>query len=182
MSVYCDDDDKSSTFSLPFYLMLLMSKVRDKVFFRSDFATPVIVNMLYDLVTEAIMQFGLFLSYHYADNFATYGQLLPDNALKAMAHFKVCPEIAYKVFRPSVKPLYKMEEREWADLVLLIRNSFEDFAVERSPEPRAEESDCGAIAAYIAADRNKIWEYISPEVYTAFWVLEPEYIFVPVEA
>ena len=181
MSVYCDDD-KTYEFSLPFYLMVLMSKMRDKTMFKSDFTKPVVVNMLYDTMTESIMQFGLFLRYHYSDNHSVYNQLLPENSLSVMAHLKVSPEVAFKIFRPSVKYLHKMEAREWEELVQLARRSFDDFAVEKRYGGGRALSDTDVISGFIVDVREKAWESMSAELYTTFWMLEPDNVHVPVDA
>ena len=179
VTVY-SDDDKEYVLSLPFYLIILMSKMKDRIQFKSDFTEPRLIDMLYETLCISMTQFGLFLSYH-SDSGGHYGQLLPENPWQIMSNFKVGPEIAYRILRPRYKSLYKFETREWTDLVAFFKKTFDEFPFDniylnpREPEPEDKVYD------YLKNERSKIWQFLSPDLYTLFWLLEPENLTVPIE-
>jgi hypothetical protein len=175
----CRDDDKDVTLSLPALLTILMSKMKDKILFKSDFNKPELINKLYDIINESLIQFSLFLSYH-SDSSAHYGQLLPENAWSLLQELKVSQEMAYKLIRASVKPLYKMDEKEWQDTVTRMKLSFDCLPHANMLVGGGPDED--KLSKYLAVDRSKFWLSVSPELFTLFWILETENIYVPTEA
>lgn len=178
MKVY-RDDDKEVVLSLPALLTIVMSKMKDKILFKSDFNKPELINKLYDTINESLIQLSLFLSYH-SDSSSHYGQLLPENPWNLLLELKVSPEMAYKLIRASVKPLYKMDEKEWQDTVTRMKTTFDSLPQANMLVYNGQEED--KLTKYIGAERSKFWLSVSPELFSLFWILETESVYVPTEA
>jgi THO complex subunit 2 len=176
--VFCDNDVEY-TLSLPVYLIILMSRMRDKLVYKSDLSKPTLINMLFDMINESLVQFGLFLS-SYPEFFTNRCQLLPDNPWEVMTNLKVSPEIAYQILRYSFKPIYKLEETEWSEVVQKFKSSFDDFPYKTQYIAAAVEND--KISSYAEGERAKMWQMMSPELFTLFWYLDSEHLFVPQDA
>lgn len=173
------DDDKEVLLSVPAFLIVLLSKMRDKILFKSDFSKPELINTLYDMINDSLIQLSLFLSYH-SDSSSHYGQLLPDNPWNLLLELKVSPEIGYKLIRPSIKSVYKMDEKEWQDTITSMKLTFDSL-------PQAKffvggDEDDNKLMKHIYADRAKFWLSVSPELYSLFWILETENVYVPSSA
>jgi hypothetical protein len=178
MKVY-RDDDKEVVLSLPALLTILMSKMKDKILFKSDFSKPELINKLYDIINESLIQLSLFLSYH-SDSSTHYGQLLPENPWNLLLELKVSPEMSYKLIRASIKPLYKMDEKEWQETVTRMKATFDNWPQANMLVNEGSEED--KLVKFINNDRSKFWIQVSPELYALFWILETEGICVPTEA
>lgn len=178
MKVY-RDDDKEVVLSVPTLLTILLSKMRDKILFKSDFSKPELINTLYDMINDSLIQLSLFLSYH-SDSSTHYAQLLPENPWDLLLELKVSPEIGYKLIRSSIKPVYRMDEKEWQDTITRMKLTFDSL-----PQAKffvgGEEED-HKLTKHVYADRSKFWLSVSPELYSLFWILETENVYVPSSA
>ena len=159
------DNDEEYVLSVPVYLMILMSRNRDKLMFKPNLTKPTLINMLYDMINDSLVQFGLFLSYH-SDSYQSYGQLLPSEPWRVLTDLKVSPEISYQILRHSFKPLYKLEEAEWTDLVSRFKTSFEDFHG-RSNFVQAFGEEEDKLTLHVETDRGRTWaDDVSRAIYS----------------
>lgn len=165
--------------SLPFYLLALIVKQRSKILFKSRFRNPAIINSLYDKVSNCIQQFDLFLQFHSESN-REYMELLPNNVLHILiSQWKISHEFAYHMVRNSIKTIYKFKDEEWTQLVDQYRAVHDNFDYKSFYDDKKVEGDKGKITEHIISERSKLWNIISPQLYTLFWVLKPEHIHVP---
>jgi len=158
----------------------MISQQKNRLLYSSGFKNPVAINFLYDKMNESLFQFSLFLKYH-SDSHAQYLELLPPNALELlMVKFKVSPELAFQVVRMGFKPINKLIDTKWKELVQQFVEIFEKFDYAEFYKITGVENDL--MTPKIIESRKSLWKTVSPDLYTLFWVLQAGHINVPKEA
>jgi len=89
--------------------------------------------------------------------------------------------MAYQIVRSSYKPVHRLNEQEWECLVLTYKKSFEELVVEDMYKERSVNPDWD-LNHLVKSCRKGIWNGMSPELYTLFWVLAPSHLTVPKDA
>ena len=92
------------------------------------------------------------------------------------------PELAYHIYRPSIKSIHTMSDDERTQLVASFKASFDDFDPETMYMQKDKSFyDVHAPDSFQKEIKNIIWKNITPELFTLFWTLSLEHIYVPVE-
>jgi len=183
--------------SFAFGLLVCLGVLRSEILY-TDFEIGLkLIGNLYDKISDSIVQLTQFLRYHTKESSTLYSSLLPKEALLRLIldykyflkkkldinfFFRIVPELVFHIMRPSIKPMHSMTPEERTDLIELFKKSFDNF----DPETMCKQKNPSFYAVhtpeFVWKDiKLQVWKNVTPELYTLFWALSLDNIYVPVE-
>ena len=95
---------------------------------------------------------------------------------------RIQPELAFHIIRPSIKPIHSMTPEERNELIEMFKQSFDNFDPETMTKQKDPSNYTIITPDFVWKDiKTQIWKNVTPELYTLFWALSLDNIYVPVE-
>lgn len=167
--------------SLAMTINVLLAQNIQSLLFRKEAIQLKQESSVYDRLQSLFHQFNLFISDE-AETPEQYEALLPVEPItKFVAQYKLPPEVVFQIYTPCLKPLYEYSEEDYTKIIASCKEVLDRHLANLISEKNEEESEYFTESKYMHDKVENLWEAISPELYTIFWVLKLSDIVVPKE-
>ena len=117
------------------------------------------------------------------NNQDAYSQLLPTNPLHVLTRtFGMHPEQVFNTIRHCLKPLYELSTEECTAKVAEFKDVLDYYLTQNAKCINTECSDdYFKEKKYLEGQTEKVWNFITPELYMLFWYLQLSNIHWPID-
>ena len=171
-----DENDGSTTFKI-----LAHSAYQSLNLLYNEKTTEVRkISNLFDRVQLNFIQFGDILKF-LSGSPQKYRQLLPINPCKSMVEtFKISPEQAFFILRPSLDPIHEWSNEELSKKAEEFSKVYEYWIEQNGSDP-LNENEYFNSKSFVDMKLQSMWKVLNSKIYLVFWALRLQDIFVPTD-
>ena len=166
-------------FSLAFLYMALIARNSKTILYNTESTQLKFLSSRHDELHLLFIQISEFLMF--SEKPAIYATLLPTNPLHILSRtFKLYPEQIFHIIRHWLKPIYELTQEEYNTKVAEFKDVIDYHLEENAQWVGTEWSDSYfEEKKYLEDQKEKIWNFITPELYMLFWYLQLSDIYCP---
>ncbi|CAI2362951.1 unnamed protein product [Moneuplotes crassus] len=177
-----DGELKQGNFSFAFLFMVLVGVTSKTVLYCHDSSQLRFLSSRHDDLHSIFIQINEFLMFA-EKHPSSYEQLLPTNPLHVLTRtFGMHPEQVFTTIRHCLKPLYELSPEEFKAKTEEFKDVLDYHLSENAKCIGTEcSNDYFTEKEYLIDQKNKVWNFITPELYTLFWYLQLSNIHCPID-
>ena len=167
-----DDSSPPSNYSFAFLFLALIARNSKTLLFNTETDQLKFLSSRHDELHLLFIQISEFLMF--AEKPSVYLNYLPTNPLHVLSRtFKLYPQQIFHVVRHCLKPLYELTDDEYSTKVAEFKDVLDYYLTEISECKNTECSeDYFDEKKFLTDQKDKIWNFITPEFYMLFWYLQ----------
>lgn len=173
---------KEEAFSFAFLFMALVGTTSKTLLYNNENNQLRFLSSRHDELHTLFVQINEFLMFA-EKNQVSYSNLLPSNPLHVLTRtFGMHPEQVFHTIRHCLKPLYTLTHDEQKTKVAEFKDVL-DYHLEQNSQCINTEcsDDYFEEKKYLEDQKNKVWNFITPELYMLFWYLQLSNIHCPID-
>jgi hypothetical protein len=165
--------------SLAFHLMVMIAQKRSETVLQSDVFDVKLLAEVYDEYTTSLIQFVRMLNFVATDHIQ-FAKLLPENSLREMIlNYKIPVELAFQIFRNSIKNTSSMSADEWARTLKEVSAVMEEVLADGTELTLSSYRPNPQLQANLQLHKKKFKKCLTYELYSSFWLLNLDCVFYP---
>lgn len=180
-SVNEDDIKSNDYYSIAFLYMALIARNSKTLLYNTETSQLRFLSSRHDELHLLYIQISEFLMF--AEKPSVYANLLPTNPLHVLSRtFGLYPEQIFHMVRHCLKPLYELTPDEYNTKVAEFKDVV-DYGLEQNAKCLNTEcsEDYFDEKKFLEDQKEKIWHFITPELYMLFWYIQLQDIHCPVD-
>jgi THO complex subunit 2 len=169
-------------YTLAFIYMALVARNSKTLLYNTDTDQLRFLSSRHDELHLLFVQISEFLMFAEKTP-QLYKEILPSNPLRVLTRtFGLFPEQVFHTIRHSLKPLHELTEEEYTTKVVEFKDVLDYHLSQNALCLNTECSDdYFDEKKYLEDQKDRVWSFITPELYMLFWYLQLSDIYCPVQ-